>query len=159
MQISLRPAIETDNDFLYQVFLSTRDQEAGFSHWQTPELEPLMRQQFQLQDRQYRANYPQGNFDLVLADDNPVGRLYVHRNQTEIRLIDIALLPEYRQRGIGRQLLNELVVEADNTTLPLTLHVECNNPVIDFYRRLGFQQQGETDDLYYFMRREPEQPC
>ena len=58
--------------------------------------------------------------------------------------MDIALLPDYRNRGIGSGLLRDLLEEAAVTGKRLTIHVERYNPALRLYRRMGFEPVGET---------------
>jgi ribosomal protein S18 acetylase RimI-like enzyme len=95
--------------------------------------------QFQAQHVWYREHYEGAQFDLLLVDGAPAGRLYVHRREAEIRLMDIALMPEYRNSGIGSSLLRELMSEAEAAGKPLTIHVEKYNPAMSLYLRLGFK--------------------
>ena len=78
------------------------------------------------------------------------GRLYVARWSDEIRIVDIALLPDYGNRGIGTTLLRELQSEAAAAGRPLRIHVERFNPALRFYERLGFRQI-EDKGVYLFM--------
>ena len=73
-------------------------------------------------------NYKGAQFDIILFNKAPAGRLYVQRKKDDIRIIDIALLSRFRRQGIGSKLMNDLVTEADEKQLPLSLHVEHNNP-------------------------------
>jgi ribosomal protein S18 acetylase RimI-like enzyme len=66
--------------------------------------------------------------------------------------MDIALFIEYRRQGIGRQLLQTLLQEADQKNSPVSLHVEMNNPILPYYQRLGFQEI-ELRGIYRFMQR------
>ncbi|HUP41984.1 MAG TPA: GNAT family N-acetyltransferase, partial [Thermoanaerobaculia bacterium] len=84
----------------------------------------------------------------------PIGRLYVDRWKDQIRLVDIALLPEHRGAGLGRAILEELLAEGDRSGLPVTIHVELNNPALRLYRRLGFRHV-DSNGIYYLMRWEP----
>jgi GNAT superfamily N-acetyltransferase len=59
-----------------------------------------------------RANYAGAAFDVILVDGQPAGRLYVAREDDEICIVDIALLPEYCNRGIGTTLLGGRQSEA-----------------------------------------------
>ena len=95
--------------------------------------------QFEAQDAYYRETYPQARFLVVIADGDPVGRLYLARLADEIRLIDVALLPAHRARGIGRQLVTDIISEARRDALAVRLHVEPWNPARRMYERLGFQ--------------------
>jgi GNAT superfamily N-acetyltransferase len=69
---------------------------------------------------------------------NNTGSLYVHRGAREIRLMDIALLPVWRRRGIGGELVQALLTEAETANKSVTLHVEPGNPARCFYLRAGF---------------------
>ena len=94
------------------------------------------------------------SFDVVLVDGEPVGRLYVHRGETEIRVVDIALLPEYRGSGIGKSLLRKLLAEADAATKSVTVHVERFNPALRLYERLGFHEIADHG-VYLLLERRP----
>jgi len=108
--------------------------------WSEPVKQAFVQQQFTAQHTYYRQHYATAAFDVVLCDDVPVGRLYVDRGPDEIRIVDIALLPDYRGAGIGTALLTELLTEAAQTRKVVTIHVERFNPALRWYRRLGFKQ-------------------
>jgi ribosomal protein S18 acetylase RimI-like enzyme len=84
----------------------------------------------------------------------PAGRFYVHRREREIRLMDIALLPEHRGRGIGSALLHDLFAEAAAAGKRVTVHVEEYNPARRLYERLGFKKIGEHG-VYHLMEWRP----
>lgn len=119
--------------------------------WDTQQKDAFLRWQFAAQDQHYRENYPGAQFQLILLDEQPVGRLYIHRRADEIRIMDIALLPAFQKRGIGTHLINQIQEEAQQQKLPVTLHVERFNPALHFYARLGFRFEEERD-VYYFMK-------
>jgi ribosomal protein S18 acetylase RimI-like enzyme len=91
---------------------------------------------------------------IVAPGGEPAGRLYVARWEDEIRIVDIALLPDFRGRGLGTALLEDLMAEADAAGKPLSIHVEQNNPARSLYDRLGFEEAGEFG-VYVLMRRAP----
>jgi len=84
----------------------------------------------------------------------PGGRLYVHRGPSEIRVVDIALLPEYRGAGVGTSLLQDLLAEGDAAGKSVTIHVERMNPALRLYERLGFAV-AEDKGVYLFLARPP----
>ena len=151
MIITLRPALSGDDEFLFSVYASTRANEMELVDWSPTQKEAFLRMQFRAQDQFYRANYLGVEYSIILKDDQPIGRLYVHRQSEEIRIMDIALLPEFRNQGIGSSLLNEILEEAFKNHLPVTIHVERFNPAIHLYERLGFRLV-EDRGVYYFMR-------
>jgi ribosomal protein S18 acetylase RimI-like enzyme len=138
--ISLRPITPEDVSFLAGVYASTRAEELVQTGWSDEEKALFCRRQFDAQTAHYAANYPGASFQVIERDGRPIGRLYVARWEKEIRIVDIAFLPEFRGAGIGTELLRELQEEARAAEKSLTIHVERFNPALRLYERLGFQQ-------------------
>jgi len=152
---ALRPIRPQDAAFLCQVYESTRQDEMASTGWTAEEIRGFLRMQFWLQHTQYLQNYDSASFDMILVNNSRAGRLYVNRSRDDMRIIDIALLPEFRRQGVGSRILGDLIVEADQKGLLLSLHVEQNNPVLSWYERLGFKKAG-VNGIYVFMKRKPE---
>jgi ribosomal protein S18 acetylase RimI-like enzyme len=149
--LALRPVRDDDRDFLYRVYAGTRLEELELAtDWSAEQKEQFLRQQFAAQDAYYRENYPGAEWSVVLRHGEPAGRLYIHRRPAEIRLMEIALLPEHRGGGLGTALLEELMAEARATGRPLTIHVEVYNPALRLYERLGFRKK-EDKGVYWLM--------
>jgi GNAT superfamily N-acetyltransferase len=121
--------------------------------WSEGEKAAFLRVQFDAQHTWYREQYAGATFDVVLVDGEPVGRLYVHRGETEIRIMDIALLPSNRGSGIGSSLLHDLFAEADAAGKSVTIHVERLNPALQLYERLGFSLAVDEGGIYLFLER------
>lgn len=147
-RVELRPATDGDRPFLLAVYVSTRTDELAVVPWTDEQKDAFLRMQFEAQDSWYRQIYPEAEFLVVLHGGDPVGRLYLARGGAEIRIVDIALLPEYRGNGIGSRLLEDILAAADRDGLPVTLRVEPWNPARRLYDRLGFEMQvpGEVYD-------------
>ncbi|HVT19106.1 MAG TPA: GNAT family N-acetyltransferase [Thermoanaerobaculia bacterium] len=139
-RLTLRPIVLDDLPFLYEVYAGTRAEEMAAVPWSEEQKQAFLRMQFDLQRRFYEENFPDAEYSIVLLDGRPAGRLYVHRRPDEIRLIDIALLPEHRGAGHGTALLRRLFGEATAAGKPLRIHVERFNPALRLYQRLGFTQ-------------------
>jgi len=154
VKISRRPAEPGDRPFLLEVYASTREDELRLVNWGDDQKRAFCEMQFEAQDRDYHLNYPDASFEVVLVDGVAAGRLYVGRWPSEIRVIDIALLPSFRGRGIGSRMLRELQAEAAAASAPLRIHVERFNPALRLYARLGFvliEEQG----VYLFLEWRP----
>lgn len=150
-RLSLRPVREDDRELLYRIYAGTRHEELALAtDWSDDAKESFLRQQFAAQDLFYRENYPGAELSVVLRDGEPVGRLYVHRRADEIRLMDISLLPERRGRGLGTELLEDLLAEGHAAGKPVTIHVEVYNPAMRLYQRLGFRRR-EDKGVYWLM--------
>lgn len=152
--ITLRPVQPDDLEFLYRVYASTRQEELAPVDWSGEEKEGFLRMQFTAQHAYYQEHYADGQFLVVLVEGEPAGRLYVARWPEEIRLIDIALLPEYRGKGIGTGLLRDLFAEAEAAGKSVTIHVERFNPALRLYERLGFRCVADKG-VYLFMEWRP----
>ena len=137
-RIRLRAAQDNDRGFLFQVYASTRSEELANIGWSAEQQRAFLSMQFDAQHRYYHENFPSAQFDVIELDGKPVGRLYVGRGAKEIRVIDIALLPEYRGRGHGSSLMRALLSEARAASKQVVLHVEQHNRASRLYLRLGF---------------------
>ena len=154
--VTLRPIEEGDADFLRRLYATTRADEMAAVDWSEAEKAEFVRSQFQAQHTYYMEQFPGSTFDLILEDGEPIGRLYVDRRRDEIRLIDIALMPEKRRSGIGGRLMRQVLDEAEGAGLPVQIHVERYNPALALYRRLGFEVV-EDQQVYYLMKWTPPQ--
>ena len=153
--IALRPARPEDRELLFRIYASTREDELRPMPWSDAEKEVFLRSQFEAQDRWWHEHYDDTSWNVIEVDGREAGRLYVSRWPKEIRIVDIALLPEFRGRGVGSGLLRGLLEEGDRSGRPVTIHVEVNNPARTLYERLGFRPVAERG-VYVLMRREPQ---
>lgn len=154
--IALRPIEAQDNAFLRSVYASTRADELAPLGWAQSQVDAFLDMQFEAQRQDYWKNYDTARFCIVSVDGVDAGRLYVERRATEMSIVDIALLPPFRGRGVGGELLARLLVEADAACLPLRIHVEFNNPAQRLYLRCGFAFCGEPVGIYRMMERSPQ---
>jgi ribosomal protein S18 acetylase RimI-like enzyme len=142
--VALRDVTAADTEFLVAVYASTRADELAVVPWDDAAKGAFIRMQFAAQDSYWRAQKPGAQFAVVTVGDEPAGRLYVDRLPAEIRIVDIALLPAYRGRGIGTSLLCDVLAEGRRAQLPVTIHVEHFNRARTLYDRLGFTQISTT---------------
>ena len=145
MGISLCRSRPDDLVFLYQVYASSRAEEmALLVDWDDAQKEEFLRFQFKAQHTHYQEHYPNARYDLIMQNGEAIGRLYIERMENEIRLMDIALLPQYRNQGIGRALMQDVLDEARDTGKFVSLHVEEVNPARRLYERMGFLVKGDV---------------
>lgn len=137
--IALRPETPADDAFRLALFRASRG-----PGWDQAALPPdmltmIMTQQFHAQTQGYRAAYPDARLEIVMVDAVPVGRLATWRGADAVHLVDIALTPEWRGRGVGTTILGGLMDEARALDLPLTLQVARDNLAAQrLYHRLAF---------------------
>ncbi len=84
-------------------------------------------------------NRPLGAAWLRLLKDEERGFGYVDNRTPEL---GIAVLPEYRGKGIGADLLSRLVEAAADSYESISLSVAAENPALRLYQRLGFEEVG-----------------
>jgi ribosomal protein S18 acetylase RimI-like enzyme len=145
--ITLRPIRPGDEPFLYEVYASTRQEELAVVPWDAAQKAAFLQMQF---DAHYQEHFAGAGFDIVLLDDQQAGRLYVARWSEEIRIIDVAVLPPFRNRQIGTRLITRLQEEAAAARKPVRIHVERLNPALRLYERLGFRTV-EDKGVYLFL--------
>jgi ribosomal protein S18 acetylase RimI-like enzyme len=151
---NLRPSTLDDEQFLYRLYASTREDELAVVPWSESEKETFLTTQFNAQHTFYHQQFNEAEFLIIEQDNEPIGRLYLDRRDDEIRIVDIALLPSHRNRGIGTKYLESILEEGQGAGLPVRIHVERNNTALRLYERLGFQKVTENG-VYFLMEKWP----
>jgi GNAT superfamily N-acetyltransferase len=149
--VTLRLSTPDDQEFLFAVYAGTRDEELSLWGWDENQKRAFLKLQFRAQSQQYGLCYPQADSNIILLDDRPVGRLLVDRTGPDFTLVDIALLPEYRNQNIGTTLIQSLLKEATGVKKDVALHVLRGSAASRLYERLGFTMVGE-DAVYLEMK-------
>jgi len=138
-KLTLRPVTTADDPFLLAVYESTRDKELSQAQWQEGQREQFVRWQFEMQRREYDVRFPDARYQMIVIDEEPAGRIWVGADDEEIRLLDIAILPQFQNRGVGTILLKDLMREAKDAGKFLRHMVfVLNDNAHRFYERLGF---------------------
>lgn len=136
----LRPVSNTDDDFLYRVYAGSRLEEMAQVSWDEAVKQSFLHMQFAAQQAYYYKQFPEARYDIIVSNGIPVGRLYVDRRENEIRILDIAILPEARWQGIGSHVLRGLMEEARAVQKTLSIYVDETSPSLEWFRGLGFVQ-------------------
>ena len=151
LQLALRPVADTDSDFLYSLYASTRAHEMAITGWPTEQQLAFLQMQFEAQSKFYSEQFTGADFNIIEREGKAIGRLYADERETEIRVIDIALLPEHTAQGIGSYYMQLLIDKALASKRKVTIHVEHNNPAMKLYQRLGFTHVRD-EGIYWFMQ-------
>jgi len=141
--ISLRPSTSQDEPFLRQLYESTREDLLLLPAQIRPSLVDM---QFKAQAIHYANTFPNLEEQIILLDESRVGRLITDENE-ELNLVDISMLPEFRARGIGTEVITRLQALGK----PITLTVRRENPARRLYARLGFVETA-SDQLHSYMK-------
>jgi N-acetylglutamate synthase-like GNAT family acetyltransferase len=148
VDITLHPATTEHEGFLYRVFSGSRAAEVAQLPWDEDRIQDFLKMQFTAQQRDYQERFPNADHHVILRDGNPVGRLYVDRREREIRILDIAVLPEHRSAGTGAFLLDQLINEGRQSHIPVRVWIENHNPSYRLFTRLGFVSIEEDGFLH-----------
>ena len=148
LDLCLREATPADEAFLLEVYASTRMEELEPFGWDDNQKQAFIKMQFMARER----TYPRADSRIILLSGRPVGRILVDRGEETILLRDIAVLTEYRNAGIGSQLIQDLMNEATAAKKPIELHVVATSPAVRLYERLGFRRNEGEEGAYLSMR-------
>ncbi len=155
--LRFRPIEAADESLLSAIYASTRREEmAMVTQWTEEQKQAFLYQQFQAQHTYYQQMYAQAQFLVILWNEQPAGRLYLDYRLKEVRIVDISLLPDFRNHGLGETILRGILEEATAADKPVTIHVERMNSALHLYERLGFRVINEDNPVYVLMEWSPQ---
>lgn len=149
---------QPDEAFLFELYTSTRQEELDAWGWSAEMRRQFLTMQFRA-SQGLREAFPGAEFQIVLVDGVNAGRFVVQRTREQLQVVDMALLPPYRNAGLGAALLQRVFGEAAATKKPLRLEVFKTNRAARLYQRLGFVIIAETELLYQMEWRAPIVPA
>ena len=155
--ISYRGETDGDRPFIAALYASTRAEEVASSGWPLEAQHAFLQQQFEAQHVHYRRHYPDAEWLIVERAGEPIGRLYTEEWPSQIRIIDIAIAPAARGRGLGRAIVEDVGAVARSLGKKVSIHVEKNNPARRLYLRIGFRAT-EDKGVYDLMEWDPAAP-
>ncbi|WP_296224151.1 GNAT family N-acetyltransferase [Ralstonia sp. UBA689] len=138
--LQLRPCSQPDLPFLRLLYGELRASELDQTGWPIEARAAFLDSQFSLQHRHFISYYAAADFWMVEHHGTAIGRYYLLRDPDHFLVVDIAVLPHWRGRGIGSTLLTWAQAQATGAGAHgIDLHVEVGN--VDahrLYTRLGF---------------------
>ncbi len=151
--LQLRPILKKDMSFLKKVYSSTRTEEMNqVSFWTDEMKDAFLTHQFDAQHEHYQKNYLSAQFWVLEKKGIEIGRLYYDELfKGSIRIVDITLLPEFRNKGLGQIILKSILDRAKTIEKNVTIHVESFNPAMNLYHKLGFKKISETTGVYHLL--------
>lgn len=148
--ITVRDEKPSDEAFLYELYASTRQDELEAAGWPPEMRGGFLTLQFRARQQGYRTAFAGAEFQIILVDGVNAGEIIIHRAPEELRVVDLVLLPQFRNAGVGGSLLKRLLGESSATRKPVRLKVDRGSRAERLYRRLGFTRISETE-LYQEM--------
>ncbi len=92
--------------------------------------------------------------EVITYGGEPIGTIYISEDGGFIEINQFFIMPEYQNKGIGTNILRNILDKADRSGLKMKLKYLRNNPVESLYKRNDFMITG-FDGAYYSMEREP----
>lgn len=132
-------------EFLYQVFYSTKQEEAVSWGFPPEEADSFIRTQWVIRQQAYQLQYPYAKTELIIDNHRWIGSLMTLRTEEALHLIDLALLPTYRNQQHGSSIITKLQQDASERHIPILLHVLAMNPALRLYQRMGFHITGNHE--------------
>lgn len=141
--LRLRPEQDADDTFRFVLFCQSRPAELALPTIEPAAREQLMHIQYRGQAMSYRTNFPGARFDIIELEGAAIGRLVIDRAGRDIAIVDWAITPEMRGRGIGTAIMQAIVEEARRDCRQIRLKVASGNAAaLRLYLRLGFEPVG-----------------
>jgi ribosomal protein S18 acetylase RimI-like enzyme len=154
MQITLRLVEEADEPFLYELYANTRQEELSQVPWADEQKAEFLRMQFQAQKAGYGNTHPKAAHSIICTGAERVGRLYIDRTADQIHILDVTVAPRFRNRGLGSQVLRDILGEARSLNQKVTVYVESFNPSLRLFERLGFRT-AKVDGFQLLLEHSP----
>jgi GNAT superfamily N-acetyltransferase len=98
----------------------------------------LITQQVAAREWGHATNHPLARRHIVMEGGRAVGRLSIDRAARPWYVVDLAVLPSARGRGIASQLLAGLQADARSVGVAIALHVAADSPALRLYVRNDF---------------------
>ena len=143
--VDLRPATPADEPFLRSLMIGAMADELGAWAWPPAIRADLLQKQYHGRDSAMRSTWRDLDDRLILLEGQPVGRIALARTADELWVVDLLVVPERRNGGVGTAVLRNVLGEAKRLGKPVRLHVNITHRAARFYERLGFVKAGGSE--------------
>ena len=136
MNVSRRPATIEDTDFARSVHhRAYRDViERQYGPWDES-----------AQDKLFAAAWSAAEHEIVLYDEVRCGYTSIEIRAEVIYLHELVIDPDFQCRGIGTDILRNVIEQAILRRVPVRLRTHVTNRAKNLYRRMGFQETARTE--------------
>jgi len=149
--VSQRRARPEDEALRFELFAAEKASELERIGLAEAQYRSLLEMQYRGRALSYAAQYPEVEEWIVCTQaGSGIGRYLLAKTAKGIRLLDLAVLPQWRGRGIGTGVLQELAQRSCVAEVAFSLRVVKGNQATRLYARLGFQVIAE-DEISYEM--------
>src|SRR5262245_43224835 len=128
-RVTLRAETDADREFRYRLFCESRQPEFALL-LPPPAFQQVMNHQFHAQTVSYRADFPDARFDIIELGGQPIGRIVIDRPGDVVYIVDQALVPQLRNKGLGTAIMRALMEEARAAGVPVRLMAAQGDPAM-----------------------------
>jgi ribosomal protein S18 acetylase RimI-like enzyme len=151
LAVTTRPMNDDDSMLLFELYASSRADELSRTGWATPQQRSFFRMQAQNQERYFLRHYDHLDRRTICINGFSAGRLLVDRPSHAITIVDLALLPAFRGRGVGSLLIRCILEEAAELDVPVHLSLPKNSESLKTCERVGFRYADEPGDRLHLV--------
>ena len=105
------------------------------------------------QDAWFEKGLSEAAFEVIEKDGRLVGALALQQAPDHLFLMELQILPDCQQQGIGTAVLRSVLERAAALALPVQLRVLHQNRARALYERHGFVVTGATETHYLMSTR------
>jgi ribosomal protein S18 acetylase RimI-like enzyme len=149
--ILLKERTENDSEFFMELFGEIKSSELHLETWPEPVKKQMIMMQYNAFMQTVITEFPYNYDYLILFKSNKAGRLQLDKNDNGFRIINISLLSEFRNNGIGTAIIQDIIYEANSKKIPVFLDVDRINPAFNLYQRFGFKIINQ-DEIRFSMK-------
>jgi len=137
--IALRPATQDDSQFAFDAKKAAVGEYVRETYgWDEQE-----------QRRLHEKRFCPSAIRIIMSAGRSIGLVSIHQADDRVHLRKLFLLPEAQGKGVGSQVLAQVLDEARQARRPVALTVLKSNPrAKSFYERHGFALLEETETHY-----------
>jgi len=151
--ISMCPVEANHSEFLFKVFTQSRPDLAFIDAVNEEAKTSILYQQFKIEEQQFIEMCPKAEFNIVMLNNQPIGRLYIYYGENTDRILQIGLIEKYRAMGIGKKIVTMIIEAALRKGKTVSLQVAWfNQRAYNFYEKLGFkvvENKGVSYEMHY----------
>jgi ribosomal protein S18 acetylase RimI-like enzyme len=136
MQIGRRPATTTDEGFARGLH------ESGYKDVVVRQFGKWNQEQ---QEHFFADKWLPEKYEILLHNQTACGYLWVEEESDSVAIMEIVILPEYQNKGIGSRMLRQEMMRARARNVPVKLRVLRKSRAVSLYIRFGFREYSRTE--------------
>lgn len=157
--LKFRPARPEDEPFFRKIRAQYDADRLQINNWAIQD-EQQVKRMLEIQYKAHEAHYTEfkemieTRDNVIELDGRSVGRFIVAGNKNEIRLADVLIDKQYRNKGIFQAIIDTTKAECAQSKRPMRLHTDKFGSLVQYFLKQGFQVI-EKLGAHFFMEWRP----